>query len=246
VIDLHCHIVPGIDDGAQSLADSLAMARQGAADGIEVICATPHIRHDHDVRIGELGPRVADLNAELRRHRVTTRIAPGGEVAETALADASDDELHLVSLGGGGRWILVEPAPGPLSDSLADSVEQLAERGFRCVIAHPERHLAPDTGERLAAMIDRGALVQATAAYLVAAETAPTMTALAARGLIHVLGSDSHSARHGRAVRLSEGVAALRPVKTVEPHIEWIARTAPAAIVAGKEVEPPYAPSPAS
>lgn len=243
MIDLHCHIVPGIDDGSQSLADSLAMARQGAADGIEVICATPHIRHDHDVRIGELNGRVTELNAELQRRRIATRIAPGGEVAETALRHAADDELRLVSVGGGGRWILVEPAPGALSSSLAESVERLFERGFRSLIAHPERHLGSDTDQRLASLIDRGALVQATAAYLLAEATAPTMTALAARGLIHVLGSDAHSARHGRPVRLSEGIAALRAVEALEPHIEWIARTAPAAIVAGEEVEPPYEPS---
>jgi protein-tyrosine phosphatase len=244
VIDLHCHIVPGIDDGAQGLVDSLEMARQGAADGIEVICATPHIRHDHDVRISELGQRVDDLNAELRRAGVRTRVVPGGEVAETILEHCDDDELRLVSLGGGGRWILVEPAPGPLSDSLLHRVEELAGRGFRSVIAHPERHLTPDLDERLAALVERGALVQATADYLVAVPTAPTMNALATRGLIHVLGSDAHSARHGRAVRLSEGVAALRGVKALESHVEWIARTAPAAIVDGEEIDPPYPPLP--
>lgn len=50
VIDLHCHILPGIDDGAPDLADSIAMATQGAEDGIAVICATPHIRHRADQR----------------------------------------------------------------------------------------------------------------------------------------------------------------------------------------------------
>jgi tyrosine-protein phosphatase YwqE len=65
VIDLHCHLLPGVDDGALDLADSLAMARQAEADGISAICATPHIRHDHDVRIGELHARVAELNRAL-------------------------------------------------------------------------------------------------------------------------------------------------------------------------------------
>ncbi len=65
-IDLHCHILPAIDDGARDLADSVAMARQAAADGIEAVCATPHIRHDHDVRIEEVADRVGALNAVLR------------------------------------------------------------------------------------------------------------------------------------------------------------------------------------
>jgi protein-tyrosine phosphatase len=113
VIDLHCHILSGIDDGASDLADSIAMATQGVEDGIAVICATPHIRHDHDVRIAELAWRIDEVNAALRARRIATRVAPGGEVAETILEHLDDDELLRVSLGGGGRWILLEPAPGP-------------------------------------------------------------------------------------------------------------------------------------
>jgi protein-tyrosine phosphatase len=69
VIDLHCHILPGIDDGALDLPDSLAMARVAAADGIDVIAATPHIRHDHDVRIPELAGRVEEVNRGAARRR---------------------------------------------------------------------------------------------------------------------------------------------------------------------------------
>jgi protein-tyrosine phosphatase len=245
VIDLHCHILPGIDDGALDLTDSVEMARQAEADGIELICATPHIRHDHDVRIGELEWRTEEVNAELERALIAARVAPGGEVAETILDHVDDDELRTVSLGGGGGWILLEPAPGPLSDSLAAAVEQLRERGFRSLIAHPERHLTADVDRRLAALFERGALVQATAAYLTAESTAPTMLELAGRGLIHVLSSDSHSARRGRPLRISHGIAALRTVESLAPHLEWIAKTAPAAIARGLEVDAPFAPRPA-
>jgi protein-tyrosine phosphatase len=245
VVDLHCHILPGIDDGAADVDDSVAMARQGAADGIEVICATPHIRHDHDVRIGELWWRVDEVNAELEREGIPARVATGGEVAETILDRVDDDELRAVSLGGGGRWVLLEPAPGPLSDSLAAAVEHLGERGFRSLIAHPERHLTADVDARLAALIERGALVQATAAYLTAADTAPTMLELAGRGLIHVLSSDSHSGRRGRPLKISDGIAALRSVGALAPHLEWIAERAPAAIAEGLDVDPPFEPRPA-
>lgn len=242
MIDLHCHILPGIDDGAADLEDSVAMAVQGAGDGIELICATPHIRHDHDVRIGELERRVDDLNAELECRRVPTRVATGGEVAETIVGHLDDEELPLVTLGGGGRWILLEPAPGPLSDSLPAAVEHLRERGFRCVIAHPERHLTADFEHRLAVLVERGALVQATAAYLTWSRTADAMLDLARRGLIHVLSSDSHSASAGRPVRLSDGIAALERIDALAPHVEWISHAAPAAIARGEDVEPPFAP----
>jgi protein-tyrosine phosphatase len=241
LIDLHCHILPAIDDGAADLTDSVAMARQAAADGIEVICATPHIRHDHDVRIDELADRVEELNRELGDHDVPVRIAPGGEVAETALAGLDQTELERVGLGG-GRWILLEPAPGPLSDSLEAAVETLAGGGMGAVIAHPERHLAEDLLARLARLIERGALVQATAAYLAHPETAPGMATMAQHGLIHVLGSDAHSAAFGRTATLSEGLAALAELEPAASHRDWIAHEAPDAILGGEPLGPPFPP----
>ncbi|HET7574454.1 MAG TPA: CpsB/CapC family capsule biosynthesis tyrosine phosphatase, partial [Solirubrobacterales bacterium] len=164
MIDLHCHILDAIDDGAQDADDSVAMARQAEADGIEAICATPHIRHDHDVRIEELAERVSGLNALLEREAVAVKVLQGGEVAETAVEDLSEEELGKVSLGEGG-WILLEPAPGPLGDSLLRRVGHLAERGHRALVAHPERHLSADMFERMAALVAAGALIQATADF---------------------------------------------------------------------------------
>ena len=233
MIDLHCHILPGVDDGALDVADSLAMAVQARDDGIEAICATPHIRHDHDVRIPELPKRVAALQKALDQGGVRVRILPGGEVAETALDGLLDEELRAVSLGGGGRWILLEPRPGPLSRSLVGSVRALAGRGFRALIAHPERHLGDDATLWLTSAVRAGALVQATAAHVV--------PEFAAQGLIHVLGSDAHSSHGGRPVHLSAGLAELAGLERVAPHIDWIARVAPAAIVGGDDVQSPYA-----
>lgn len=242
MVDLHCHVLPGVDDGALDLPDSVAMARQADHDGIERICATPHIRHDHDVRIRELADRVGELNAALAAAGVHVRVLPGGEVAETIVERLDDDELRAVTLGGGGRWILVEPRPGPLSDSLARTVEHLAARGLRCLIAHPERHLTADLHARLAAVVARGALVQATAADVAGGRAADGMAALARRGLIHVVASDAHSSHGGRPVRLSPALDRLAAMPETAPHVAWMARTAPEAIVAGHDVEPPFAP----
>jgi len=243
LIDLHCHILPAIDDGARDLADSVAMARQAEADGIEAVCATPHIRHDHDVRIDEVADRVAALNAVLREEGIDVRVLTGGEVAETAVEALTEEELSHVCLGG-GRWILLEPAPGPLGDTLLHHVGALAERGHRCLIAHPERHLSSDMFERMAALVAAGALIQATADFFLREEMAAGMLAMAEAGLVHVLSSDSHSAAAGRPLRLGPALERLRGVATLAPHLDWIAGTAPRAIVAGEPLEPPYAPSP--
>jgi protein-tyrosine phosphatase len=242
VIDLHCHILPALDDGARDVDDALAMAREAEADGITAICATPHIRHDHEVAIGELAGRVTELNTELERRGVDIRVVGGGEVAETAVAGLDDAELLAVSLGGGGRWILLEPAPGPLSDSLDAVVEGLATRGFRSVIAHPERHAHEDFESDLVRLVRRGALVQVTAAMLEHEHAAPVIVGLAQHGLVHLIASDAHSSRGGRPVQLSAGLRGLAAAAAVADHLDWISRDAPAAILRGDDVEPPFAP----
>jgi protein-tyrosine phosphatase len=239
VIDLHCHILPGLDDGARDLEDAVAMAWQAEADGIAAICATPHVRHDHDVRIAELPARVAELNAALVSGP-STRALPGGEVAATALPCLSDEEVAAVTLGGGGRWVLLEPAPGPLGDGLLEAVDDLSRRGFRAVIAHPERHLGQGLRITLRAAVDRGALVQATAAWLTEPRTQEGMLMLAREGLIHVLGSDAHSARAGRPVAIAAATLALASLAGLGDHVQWISDTAPQAIISGRDLRPPF------
>jgi protein-tyrosine phosphatase len=216
------------------------MARQAHADGITAVCATPHIRHDHDVRITELRDRVAELNAALDSAGIGVRVLSGGEVASTALEGLTRAELQAVSLGAGGRWILLEPAPGPLDDRLEAGVLRLLDLGFRALIAHPERHLGADLIPRLQRVIGCGALVQATAAYFTEPTTSAGMLELARAGVIHVLGSDSHSSRSGRRVTLASGIDALTSVSPAADAREWIVRIAPHGIVAGALITPPF------
>lgn len=245
MIDLHCHILPGLDDGAIDLHDATAMGQQAAAAGITAVCATPHIRHDHDVKIYELSDHLALVNDELARLRCATRVLPGGEVAETIVEHLSDDELHAVSLGAAGRWILLEPAPGPLSDSLVEAARNLRRRGFRSLIAHPERHLGQDLIPRLIALVHEGCLVQVTAATMAEHPASIGMRMLADAGVVHVLGSDAHSSRAGRPVDLRVGAAVLSHIPSVQPYADWMVLEAPAAIVAGNDVQAPFTPAPA-
>jgi protein-tyrosine phosphatase len=239
MIDLHCHILPGVDDGALDVRDSAGLARQAAADGIEAICATPHIRHDHDVRIDEVESRVASLNRHLRGEEIPVEVLPGGEVAETVVERLDEEELARVALGE-GRWILLEPAPGPLDDSLQRRVERLAERGHRTLIAHPERHLSADMFERMATLVEAGALIQATADFFLRERMADGMLALAEAGLVHVLSSDAHSSHGGRPAKMAAAFDRLSAVEPAASHLEWMRETAPRAIVTGEELEVPF------
>jgi protein-tyrosine phosphatase len=243
MIDLHCHILPGVDDGSLDLDDSLGMGRQAVDDGIAAVCATPHIRHDHDVRIEEVSRRVEELNAALRDRELPVTVLQGGEVAETAVEGLSEEELAQVSLGE-GRWILLEPAPGPLTETLVRRVAHLAERGHRTLIAHPERHLSADMYERIAELVEVGALIQATADFFLHERFAAGMRGLAEAGLVHVLSSDAHSSHGGRPVRLREAFECLAAIDgPMADHLEWMRDLAPRAIVAGEELELPFAPS---
>ncbi|HYP56135.1 MAG TPA: CpsB/CapC family capsule biosynthesis tyrosine phosphatase [Solirubrobacterales bacterium] len=243
MIDLHCHILPRLDDGSRDLDDSVGMARQAAEDGIEAICATPHIRHDHDVRIHEVAERVAALNERLRDEGIPVEILTGGEVAATAVSGLGDEELAHVALGG-GQWVLLEPAPGPLDDSLVRCVAHLGDRGYRALVAHPERHLSADMFERIAGLIGDGALIQATADFFLReGGTGKGMRALAEAGLIHVLSSDAHSSHAGRPVHMRAAFEVLEEIESMRPHVEWMAETAPRAIVSGEELNVPFAPA---
>jgi protein-tyrosine phosphatase len=208
LIDLHCHVLPGIDDGARDMEDSLAMVRVAQADGIEVICATPHIRDDHDVRIHELDQRIAQLQRAIDDEGIAVRIVRGGEVAEPILGSLTDDELRTVALGG--HWVLLEPAAGPLGEALIEGITRLRKRGFGAIVAHPERHPADDIEETLSGAVREGALVQATAAALAeGGDGAAWLSRLTRDGLIHVLGSDAHTTHWGRPVELSAAYAQL-------------------------------------
>jgi protein-tyrosine phosphatase len=242
LIDLHCHILPGVDDGALDIRDSAGMARQAAADGIETICATPHIRHDHDVRIDEVAGRVEAVNQRLREEGVPVTVLSGGEVAAMAVEGLGEEELAQVALGD-GCWVLLEPAPGPLDERLERCIVGLAERGHRSLIAHPERHLSEDMFERIARLIEAGALVQATADFFLREPIAAGMRALAEAGLVHVLSSDAHSSHGGRPVHLAAAFEKLGEIESLQPHLDWMAETAPQAIVAGEALEIPFDPA---
>jgi hypothetical protein len=92
----------GLDDGALDVVDSLCMAWQAARDGIDAVCATPHIRHHHDMRIGELAGRVRGRDDTVAAAGLPVRVLPGGEVAESGAPALSDEDLRRVSIGGSG------------------------------------------------------------------------------------------------------------------------------------------------
>jgi protein-tyrosine phosphatase len=130
VIDLHCHILPGVDDGPDTLDGALELARELAGAGVRTVAATPHLRDDHPgVRAVELAARCGELTEVLAG--IELEVVPAAEVDVVRALEASDEELRLASFGQRGTDLLLETPYGPLPTSFDDQVFQLSVRGFR-------------------------------------------------------------------------------------------------------------------
>jgi protein-tyrosine phosphatase len=230
VIDLHSHILPGVDDGPARLEESLDIARRAAADGVRIVAATPHVRDDYPTQPGTMERLVAELRAAIQREAIPIDVRPGAEIAIDWLGRLSDDELVRFGLGGSPHYLLLEfPYAGwPLS--LHEWVFRLVARQITPVIAHPERNADVQANpEELRPLVDAGALVQITAASLdgrVGRSSRAAGMALIERGLAHVLASDAHTPD----VREAGLVAAVEAVG--DPEVaRWLTLDTPTAIV---------------
>lgn len=248
MIDLHCHILPAIDDGPQTLEQSLELARAMVADGTTTVAATPHLRSDHPrVVLDELLDRCDELRRALAAARISLEVVAAAEVDALWALRASREELARASYGGTGSDLLLETPYGPLPPGFDALIADLAEDGFRILLAHPERAQAfqrdPDAIRRLAA---DGVLIQVTAASLALdaghSNSARLARALVADGTAHVISSDLHGSGAVTRAPLSAGVAAAREEA---PHrADWMVTDAPAAVLAGKPLPPPPEPEP--
>ena len=109
MIDLHCHILPGLDDGPVNLDFSVAMARAAEEAGIVVMVATPHVRSDHPNEPAEIEAAVRELNTALAAENVELRVLAGAEVALQKAAELDDEILRALCLGSGDCLLVESP-----------------------------------------------------------------------------------------------------------------------------------------
>jgi protein-tyrosine phosphatase len=237
VIDLHFHILPGLDDGPPDLRRSVELARAAQADGIQMVAATPHLREDHPgVHPPELAARCAELNTTLKDADVAVEIITGGELDVLWVQQATEHQIRLVSYGQRGDDVLLETPYGPIGPTFEAAIERLWSLGYRVLLAHPERNRTFQRDpQRLADLVRRGLLVQLTAASLATRERRSRSRALAfellEHGLAHVIASDAHSAVDFRPPDLSTGVAAVAEIDG--ELARWMVIDAPLAVLAG-------------
>jgi protein-tyrosine phosphatase len=247
VIDLHSHLLPGIDDGAPDLEHALDLARAAADQGTRVLAATPHLRADFpDVRTEELASRCDEIRAAIAHAGIDLEVVQGGEAGVMWAVNAGDDDLRAGSYGARGTDLLVETPYGPLNDVFEQLLLTLADRGYRLLLAHPENNPTfQRSPERLHELVERGVLLQVTARSLIRPDRKKGPRALAESlvrdGSAHVLASDAHSGHELRPPALGAGAAAAAAL-VGEERARWLVQDAPAAILAGEPLpEPPPA-----
>lgn len=164
MIDLHCHILPGVDDGSPDAEISLSMARHAAESGVTAIAVTPHCNlpgFRRNYRGPDYRRQLNDLRELLTQENIPLRLYSGAEV----FADPSNirtliEQHELITLGG-SRYLLVEFDFGLPGSVLLRTLEAIAQRGLVPVVAHPERYDAVQRDPGLAAWcFSRGMLLQ--------------------------------------------------------------------------------------
>ena len=242
-VDLHAHVLPGVDDGPATLDGTFALAEAAIASGTRRIVATPHINESRFIGPEAIGPAVEEVNRHLAQEGVALDVEAGAEIALPRLLDLTDADLRLLRLGT-GPYLLLECPFAMVAGEFEPLIFEVQSRGHLVLLAHPERCPAfqrdPD---RLARLVDRGALVQLTAGALRGAfgtRTRDFAHHLLREDLVHVLASDAHD-----AVRRPPGLGdALERAERAVPGIlareEWLTEEVPTAILAGDPL--PFAP----
>lgn len=233
MIDIHCHILPGIDDGSSNLDESLAMADIAIKDGIRTIVATPHIKGE--VHLPQfLRQQVDDLNEILNKRNYPLQILTGADVS----AMLPPQEIARYTING-GKYFLLEFPHSHLPLHANQLVFEMLLAGLLPIITHPERNPSIiREPERLFSLVDAGCLVQITAGSLTGnfgPDSRDCAAYLLKMGQVHFLATDAHSATHRRPV-LSEGVRAAAAI-IGEQAAQKLVTENPAAVVAGRSLD---------
>ena len=245
MIDLHCHILPGVDDGSADEEESCAMARLAVESGVTDIAATPHCNAPdpfYNYADSALHARFARLRQRLERERIPLRIHEGMEVFTTPELPRLLDEGRLLTLGG-TRYLLIEFAFGESEWFFDEMLAAVRARGLTPVLAHPERYTCVQDEPRLLRRWAReGTVLQANKGSffgMFGRRAAKTAHWCLDCGCLHLIGSDAHSP-YRRTPRLSDIYELVADAVSMETA-QLLLHDNPAAILTGGTIYPAMA-----
>ncbi len=219
MIDLHVHILPGLDDGPAGWEGALEMARLAAADGITTVTATPHLFARRLVEMSRLNPAdrilaaAAELRSRLKEAGIALEVAVGCEAPLCPEMLELLKDGRLLTVNGHGRYLFLEMPDTAIPPATEEVCFQLLSRGLTPILAHPERHpLFREKPERLIRLLHLGCLAQVTAGSITGDfgwRVSRFTRKLLQAGLVRVVASDAHDSRR-RPPELSQAAARLR------------------------------------
>ncbi len=242
LVDIHVHILPGLDDGAKTRDDAIAMATVAAERGTSRIVATPHVDPLHlrrgGIQVETIKRTVDSLQEAITSCGLSIQVMPGMEIAIAPDLVGHINRGEVITVADGGKYVLVE-LPFQMIPSYAEQeIFNMAANGYIPIIAHPERNASVIHNPNvLIPFLKAGALAHVNADSLTGREgPRPQKTAeiLLSHGLAHIIASDGHSStsRRPRLDRAFEIAARLvgedRALKTV--------KDTPLAVVLGEDV----------
>jgi len=240
MIDLHCHVLPGIDDGPDTIEGSLELARASSAAGVRTIVATPHVNRRYPNDAATIARLVGELNERLRSEAIAIEVRPGAEIALTSIVDMAPEQIAELALGGSGGWLLIEPPFTPAAGGIDAILLDIVRQGHRVVLAHPERCPAFHRDRPvLESLVRAGILTSITAGSLVGSfggDVRRFALGLVRDGLVHNVASDAHD-----HLNRPPGIAAELRQAHLQSLGGWFTEQVPAAILAGEEIPPPPA-----
>lgn len=201
-VDIHCHLVPGIDDGASSLDESLEMARMAVRDGIETIIVTPHQLGAYAHNSGDvIRQRTAKLQQTLDDERIPLEVLPGGDVRIEAEMIGGLKTGQVMTLADQGKHVLLE-LPHEMYFPLEPVLDSLHKLGMVGILSHPERNQGIlKQRELIQPLVERGCLMQVTAGSLMGTfgpRCQEFSEWMIDQGLVHFLATDAHSPKSRR------------------------------------------------
>lgn len=242
MIDIHCHILPGIDDGPVTLDEAVTMCRVATADGITTVVATPHFRPGRFAApTTQVVEKITALEEELRRQGIVLRLLYGADVTVVPeLVSHLEREAYL-TINNTGRYFLAELPHDSVVPRWDHFLLSLLGHGKVPILTHPERNQwflsHPDA---LYSFVTRGGMVQITAMSLTGrfGEEAREFSLMLLRhNLVHVIATDAHNSTHRPPV-LSGGVKAAEKVIGIE-RARALVTTIPQAIIEGRPIAAP-------
>ena len=197
-VDLHFHLLPGVDDGPETIEESVELARAAAAEGTDTIVATPHVRTHFVTDVSDLGDRVREVSAAIAEAGIPVQVRCGGELGHGMVGRLRQEELESIAQGPpDGRWLLVEAPFAGLGSDFHDATGELRDRGFSVLIAHPERSADAvlDGCAGLRRELQQGSLAQVNSQSLTGdhgEDAARGAREIVGSGLAAVIASDAH------------------------------------------------------